>query len=798
MATQQICQVCGAVNVVHARFCTHCGKALHTEPIYFQDPAYEAIVSASTNILFPRPESELVQAHNQDPSAALSAVTTRPLADTSQSQPGHISMLFMNAARNVSRASGQQRTQLTRLLWTTLVITSLLLYIASIPGRYNDLLLIDAGNQKMILVQGYFFSQLATFNIVFEVITVFTSLGAALLIFWHRADDRLALFIAFILVLYGIWIVRPMDALSEANQLLYFLLCIIRALEQTLLVIACCVFPKKRFTPGWTLPVSIVWGLINLTWLLFPTMPFNGVYPVAPHALLPTQALLISLPFYGTGLFAQISHYRHTSDSIQRQQAVCITTGITIAALIILLLKLYHHFSSSVDAYYYFALPIYYLFSLAIPLAFGIAILRYQLWDINLVLNRALVYGGLTASVVTLYILLVGGISILFQSQRNLFVSLLATGIVALLFQPLRNYLQHGADRLLYGQRKEPYKVLSRLGKRLEGTFAPEEVLSTIVQTIALALKLPYTAISLKQAEDSSFRIAVSYGQIAEKNEISRFPLKYQGEHIGMLELAPRTPGDTFTQTDIHLLEDLARQAGVAAHAVRLTLDLQRARENLILAREDERDRLSRDLHDGGLSPLNALTLKLGSARTLIQRDPTGAEQQLKEAESILQRTVSAVRQVVRSLRPPILDEIGLVAAIQEYASQCQMNAHPDGTGDGHKLSIVVRSPHTLPPLSKAVEVATYFIVQEALTNVIRHAHARTCCVQFQVSGKLFVEIIDDGIGLPATWRKDAIGIRSMRERAMEVGGTCEILPSPTGGTCIRCSLPLIDGHSTH
>src|SRR5215216_1899169 len=232
---------------------------------------------------------------------------------------------------------------------------------------------------------------------------------------------------------------------------------------------------------------------------------------------------------------------------------------------------------------------------LVAPVFTYIAILRHRLFDIDVVINRTLVYSALSTCVVGIYVLAVGALGALFQTRGTLAVSLLATGVVAVLFQPLRSRLQRGVNKLMYGERDDPYAVISRLGRRLEATIAPESVLPTVVETIAQALRLPYAAILLK--EEEGFRTAAAYGTL--KGEPEAFQLVYQREEIGRLMLSPRAPGEGFSDTDRRLLEDLARQAEVAVHAVRLTADLQHSREHLVATREEERRRLRRDLHDG-------------------------------------------------------------------------------------------------------------------------------------------------------------------------------------------------------
>src|SRR5215204_1054875 len=397
---------------------------------------------------------------------------------------------------------------------------------------------------------------------------------------------------------------------------------------------------------------------------------------------------------------------------------------------------------------------------LFVPVFTFIAILSYRLYDIDVVINRTLVYGALSACVVGIYVLVLVALGTVFQARGNLAVSLLATGFVAVLFQPLRMRLQRGVNRLMYGERDDPYAVVSRLGRRLEATLAPEAVLPTVVETIAQALKLPYAAILLK--DDNGYRTAVAYGSPSADPE--SLPLVYQREEIGRLVLSPRAPGEGFSDADRDLLEDLARQAEVAVHAVRLAADLQTSRERLVATREEERRRLRRDLHDGLGPQLAAQTLKVGSARSLYGRDPAAADALLSELETNMEAAISDIRRLVYNLRPPALDELGLDGAIRESAAQYATNG----------LKISVETPQTLPSLPAAVEVATYRIVQEALTNVVRHAAASECAIRLGLDGELELEITDDGVGLPED-RGAGIGLTSMRERAVELSGTCVV-----------------------
>jgi signal transduction histidine kinase len=308
---------------------------------------------------------------------------------------------------------------------------------------------------------------------------------------------------------------------------------------------------------------------------------------------------------------------------------------------------------------------------LGLPLSVGNALLRFRLWDIDLLINRTLVYRFLTTSVIGVYVLMVGALGTLLQAYDRSLIAFLATGVIAVLFQPLRVRLQRGVNRLLYGQRDEPYAVISRLGERLETTLAPDAVLAAIVETVAQSLKLPYAAVSLKHGE--RLQIAAAYGPPV-RTPLS-LPLAYQGAVIGQLQMAPRRPGEQLTPPDQRLLEGLARQIGIAPHAIGLTADWQRSRERLVTAREEERRRLRRDLHDGLGPTLAAPALKATTVSELIPTNQVAAIALSNELYTDIRATVGEIRRLVYALRPPALDDLGLVAALRAPRQCCALRA---------------------------------------------------------------------------------------------------------------------------
>jgi signal transduction histidine kinase len=272
--------------------------------------------------------------------------------------------------------------------------------------------------------------------------------------------------------------------------------------------------------------------------------------------------------------------------------------------------------------------------------------------------------------------------------------------------------------------------------------------------------------------------------------ETVELPLRYQKETVGRLIVSPRAPGEKFTAKEQQLLADIAGQIGPVASATRLTLALQRSRERLVLAREEERRRIRRDLHDGFGPTLASQTLKLDTVlEQLAEHDIQSAERHVAQLKSQTQEMVADIRRLVYELRPPALDELGLLEALRAHMAQV--------SGASGRLHISIEaSPEPLPALPAAIEVAAYRIALEGVTNVIRHAEARECQVRFVVAEaeqppQLIITVADDGRGLPATFHP-GVGLTSMRERAAELGGTYAMSVPGQAGTLITAVLPFI------
>ena len=533
-------------------------------------------------------------------------------------------------------------------------------------------------------------------------------------------------------------------------------------------------FPDGRWVPRWMRwVVALLIGVVALA----------TVFSAATGNPSPADInFLVALAVWPIILGAQIYRYRHRSTFVQRQQTKWLLLGMAMFVLNIVVAVTFL-LSGLAARYQWLNFVLCYGAGFVIVVAFGFAVLRYRLFDIDLVINRTLLYSGLTLCLVGLYALIVGGLGALFQARGDTMIAFIAATTIAIVFQPLRQRLQHIIDRILYGERSDPYRVIARLGQRLEATFAPSEILPTLVQTVRESLNLPYVALTL--GHDATAPVAAATG--IQAPHCIHFPLTYQGVLVGYLLVSPRRGESDLAPRDDRLLTDLAQQAGVAVHGVQVMDDLQRtladlrgARERLVLAREEERRRLRRDLHDDLAPTLAGLAITAGTIHTLIPTNPSKAAMLACEQQIAIREAVSNIRRLVYDLRPPALDELGLLAAVRERAAQYR-------TSD---LAIRVEASDVLPSLPAAVEVAVYRIVQEALMNVVKHAQARQCTIRLTHTDTLILEVRDDGKGL-ANVHSIGVGLQSMRERAVELGGTCTIERLPERGTRVVVTLPL-------
>lgn len=407
-----------------------------------------------------------------------------------------------------------------------------------------------------------------------------------------------------------------------------------------------------------------------------------------------------------------------------------------------------------------------------VPVAITVALLRYRLLDIRLVVSRALLYLLLTIGVIAVYSGLVLVVGKALNLETHLGAAALVAVAVALLFNPVRVRLQRVLDRTLYGHRRDPVRALSHLSARLDAEMGSLDDLLTAVRD---ALQLPYAAFRLRGRE-----VAAS-GSAAGVLEV--IPLAASGTASGEMVIGVRPGQSRLASQDVHVLSVLAIPLGVALRATMLSEELQQSRERIVAAREEERRRLRRDLHDGLGPTLSGVAYATDAARNLARSDPDTAVDLLVRLRGDIGDAIVEIRRLVEGLRPPALDELGLVGALHREAERL---SYQDG---GRPLTVSVDAPPDMPELPAAVEVAAYRISAEALNNAAKHSGAENVCVRITVGEELHIQVRDDGTPGPDGWLP-GVGMASMSERAAEVGGRCEAHPGPDGGN-VEAVLPL-------
>lgn len=424
----------------------------------------------------------------------------------------------------------------------------------------------------------------------------------------------------------------------------------------------------------------------------------------------------------------------------------------------------------------------WFLAVISLPLGLTYAILQYQLFDLDLFIYRGAVWLTLSCVAIGIYAISVVTVERIVAPSDSWTPNLVAGAAVAAGLMPIERFVQRALSHFLFGKRDDPYSVLIRVGRHIESITDPRDVLPKLTATLVETLRIPYAAISLRWA-DAAEPLLITHGRWISEPE--RFPMVAHGVDVGELLVATRRPGARFSHTEMRLLEGLAGQAGIAAEACRSTLALQRAREQLVLAREEERRRLRRDLHDGVASALTGARLLTAAARG--ELGETGRAPKLLDvlAED-LDSCSNEVRDLIDGLRPAALDE-GLERAL------CGIIERIPAT----TLRVDLNVEGELMSLPAAIEVVAYRTIAEALNNVVKHAHASRSSVTLRRSEQaLLLTVTDDGAGGEGTSSRPreedhrfGVGISSIRSRVEEVAGEFDIQFTPAG-TRVRAVLP--------
>ena len=444
----------------------------------------------------------------------------------------------------------------------------------------------------------------------------------------------------------------------------------------------------------------------------------------------------------------------------------------------------------------------------AIPASCGVAILKYRLYNIDVVISRTFVYGALAVLITGVYVGIAVGIGELVGSggKPNLGLSILATAIVAVGFQPARARLQRVANRLVYGNRATPYQVLSEFSSQVAGSYAADEVLPRMARLLLEGTTADSATVWLHTTDGyqpaaswppdaiAAATVVASNGSappVAGDGALPRFPgatraveVRHQGELLGALTVTTRRT-DSLTPVEEKLLDDLGHQAGLLLKNVRLTADLQRrleelraSRQRLVSAQDAERRRIERNLHDGAQQHLVALKVKLGLAQMLAAKDPAKANATLEQLKTDADEALETLRDLARGIYPPLLAEKGLGTALAAQAHRATVDVSVEADGVG-------RYP-------QEIEATVYFCVLEALQNVQKYANATHVTVRVrETDGELRFEVIDDGHGFDVERAQRGAGLTNMEDRLDSLGGSLDVTSDPGHGTTVAVRIPV-------
>lgn len=410
-------------------------------------------------------------------------------------------------------------------------------------------------------------------------------------------------------------------------------------------------------------------------------------------------------------------------------------------------------------------------------LLLGYGVLRRQWFGLDVVVRRALVATAGSALVLTAYLLTAAAVGALLPGHRTtLALTAIPFALVVLGLAPLQRKGSRWLDRRLYGVRQDPETLLLALAEEL-ARASPEDVAGLVARRTADGLRLPWVGVSIDR-EGSWVRVAEACTQdrAARVHDVA---MRHAGEQVGLLSVQPRRGEDTLGAPDLLALERVAVQAAPALAAARLVDELTQSRERLVAAREQDRERLRQELHDGLSPSLAGMSLALGAARRQLGDDlPEEVRQLLDSVQAESTDAWTAVRSLLSDLQPPGLAELGLLGALEQRAAQL---ARP-----GEFVVEVVCDE--LPVLAPAVEEAAFRITNEAMTNAARHSGGSRCRARLTAGSELEIAVTDDGtVELPLV---EGVGLGSVRARAAELGGRVTF-DREGGGLALRVVLPL-------
>ena len=506
---------------------------------------------------------------------------------------------------------------------------------------------------------------------------------------------------------------------------------------------------------------------------------------LANDAIVLAFAVFAPLSVVG-GAVALIRRRRRTIDPVQRLQLRWVTWAAGVIAFAYLVAILPGVFGAAEDTALADLLgTIAVMTFLLIPVTIGVAVLRYRLYDIDIVVRKTVIFAVLAAFIALVYAAIVVGVGALVGSGAgDPILSATAAAVVALAFQPLRVRARRLADRVVYGRRATPYEVLGAFGEQLAGTYSADDVLPRIARVLAEGVGAENARVWLRVGDE--LRVVARWPAEAtgEPSDDLTVEVRHQGDELGALSVS-MPANDPIDPMKEELVRHLAGQAGLVLSNVRLTEelrarldDLRAAQKRLVTAQDAERKRLERNIHDGAQQQLVALAVKLRLAEQLTQRDPEQAREALIQLRGDATQTLEDLRDLARGIYPPLLADEGLGAALTAQARRAMFPVEVDASLE-----------RRYPP---EIEAAIYFSCLEALQNVAKYADASRATVRVRADGRaLTFEVVDDGRGFDPSANGYGTGLQGIADRLGALDGTLDVDSAPGRGTTIRGRVPV-------
>jgi signal transduction histidine kinase len=474
----------------------------------------------------------------------------------------------------------------------------------------------------------------------------------------------------------------------------------------------------------------------------------------------------------------------------EERQQIRLLAYVGLIALLMLFATLVTSFgleegeSSTLNNVLFFAF--FTAFGIGIPAAAALAVLRYRLWDLDVVLKKTIVATVLVLLLtVALLVLFVVPVLVVGLPTDAPGIAIAVGIVIGVLVWPLLRVSRRLADRIVYGGRATPYEVLSEFSDRMAESYATDDVLPRMASILAAAIGAERVTIWLLVG--SELRPAASAPQTRTDEPASAlaftdltgdtFVVRHQGEQLGALTVT-MPPNDPMNHGKERLIRDLAAQAGLVLRNVRLIEELRASRRRLVAAQDVERRRLERNIHDGAQQQLVALAVKLRLADQLVEREPAKARQILAQLQTETNDALEDLRDLARGIYPPLLADKGLAAALDAQAkkSALPVTLEPDG---------VRRYP-------QEIEATVYFCVLEAMQNISKYASANAVRIAvWERDQRLGFEVRDDGVGFDPATAPRGTGLQGMADRLEAVGGELRVSSAPGDGTMIAGAISL-------